>query len=94
MAGNGEDAYLGIGLKTLRASDWIAVLLGGDTPFILRPTRLGEDSDVQSTVEWNLVSECDVHGLMDGEAMARIHRPDFKYKDFVIPPAPTETAKI
>jgi hypothetical protein len=45
---------------------------------------------------WNgiFVSECYVHGLMDGEAMARIQDPDFKYNDFVIPPAPAEIAKL
>lgn len=93
LAADDDDAFLGIGLKTLQVGDWVAVLLGGDTPFILHPMQNVENGDANSVTEWSLVSECYVHGLMDGEAMARIQEPDFKYKDFFMP-APIVTARL
>ena len=93
LAGEDDDAFLGLGLKSLREGDWIAVLLGGDTPFVLRPMQDSKKGDASDVAEWTFVSECYVHGLMDGEAMERTREPGFKYKDFVLP-APKLTAKM
>ena len=82
VAGDDADAFLGIGLKSLRKEDWICVLLGGDLPYILRPQTEGRTEDAASAVNWTFISECYVHGLMDGEAMEWTKRPGFEYKDF------------
>lgn len=83
IASDDSRAYLGIGLETLREGDWICVLYGGHTPFILRPLHGTRGKQPHEIEEWSFVSECYVHGLMDGEAMA------LKSKDkyFVLPPA-------
>lgn len=87
IAGEDHDAYLGIGLKTLRAGDWVCILYGGYTPFILRPMYSGKGGNAFDVEEWSFVSECYVHDLMDGEAMNRRLHPDFRYQDFVLPSA-------
>ncbi|KAH6722974.1 hypothetical protein BKA61DRAFT_565625 [Leptodontidium sp. MPI-SDFR-AT-0119] len=54
-----QSGYMGLGCPQERDEIW--VLLGGDTPFILRPVP---DSD-----ECCLVGDCFLHGVMDGEAV-------------------------
>jgi hypothetical protein len=89
-----EEAFIGIGLRSLKPGDWICVLLGGDTPFILRPGRAVSTMEEAHHVEhWQFVSECYVHGLMDGEAMDRVKEPRFEYKDFVLP-GPSVQSKL
>lgn len=50
--------YYGLGQETLRAGDTLCLLLGGDSPFIIRDAGLGY---------YELVGESYVHGLMHGE---------------------------
>jgi hypothetical protein len=52
--------YLGLGPAVILVGDIIAVILGLDTPLVLR--RAGSDS-------YRIVGEAYVHGIMDGEAM-------------------------
>lgn len=45
-----------------RVGDEVCVLFGMEVPFILRPVP------GSSSLEYELVGECYVHGMMDGEA--------------------------
>jgi hypothetical protein len=55
-----EKGYLGLGPVAIFTGDIIAVILGLDTPLVLR--RLGVDG-------YQIVGEAYVHGIMDGEVM-------------------------
>lgn len=54
-----------IGLAPMAAqeNDFICILYGCSVPVVLREQKLGEETF------WELVGECYVHGMMDGEAM-------------------------
>lgn len=54
--------YLGLAPWNADVGDVVAVLHGGDTPFLLRP---GNEPGV-----YTFVGECFVHGIMGGEALA------------------------
>jgi Heterokaryon incompatibility protein (HET) len=55
-----ERNYIGTGSRHLQEGDLVCVLYGGQTPFILRP---------QEPNYYQLISDCYVHGLMEGEAL-------------------------
>ena len=65
---------MGIVMGAPRDGDHVCILLGGDTPFILR-SREKEN-------EWQFIAEAYVHGIMDGQAMARTHDPGFDFQTF------------
>lgn len=44
--------------------DEVWVLLGGDVPFVLRP--------ISGSIEYRLVGDCYLHGVMDGEAVREL----------------------
>lgn len=55
-----DDGKFGLGPTSIRAGDVIVVLFGGIVPFVLRPL---------SDERWQLVGECFVPSLMQGEAV-------------------------
>jgi len=70
--------YIGIGPSEMKPGDKVVVLLGGRTPFILRPCtpqRIGDEAaplpqDLHND-GYLLVGDCYVHGMMKGEIMMR-----------------------
>ena len=62
-----ERGYIGMVLETAERDDVIAVLLGCSMPMVLRQSKIvgGGSEDVR----WQVVGECYLHGIMDGEAM-------------------------
>lgn len=54
--------FFGLGPKTLRSEDLVTILYGIGTPLILRPLN-------SQAAEYELVGQCYVHGIMDGEAV-------------------------
>jgi hypothetical protein len=54
--------------------DLICILLGGQTPFVLR----------ECEGYFSLVGACYVHGIMDGEAMERAQGGEFEMRDFTL----------
>ena len=74
IASQGQHMYMGTALGTLREGDCLCILLGGDTPFLLRPHRS----------VWRFVAEAYVYGIMDGEAMEQTRKEGFEYEDFTI----------
>ncbi|KAK9772844.1 putative Heterokaryon incompatibility domain-containing protein [Seiridium cardinale] len=78
------NGYLGLAPDIVREGDIVAVLSGGDVPFLLRPftedgidqastgTSLrpkNNDPSAKTPTGYRLVGECFVHGLMAGEAV-------------------------
>lgn len=56
------NGYIGLGPKDSRKGDIAVLILGARVPFILRPTAKGRH---------RLIGECYIHGIMDGEFVAR-----------------------
>ncbi|KAH8883498.1 hypothetical protein GQ53DRAFT_752968 [Thozetella sp. PMI_491] len=54
-----DTGYMGIGPANATTGDEVYDLMGGDVPFVLRPTS-GEN-------EFGLLGDCYVHGVMDGQ---------------------------
>lgn len=69
-----KDGYYGLGSSIIEEGDLVCVLLGGVTPFILRP-----DGD-----HYNLVGECYVHGLMHGEAIEMMEKGEREREIFCV----------
>jgi hypothetical protein len=55
-----EEGWLGLAPMQAEVGDRIALLKGGNVPYILRP-KLGEEN------EWEIIGDAYVHGIMDGE---------------------------
>lgn len=55
--------YLGLGHEGFLEGDVVCILSGGEVPFLLRESKHG------SKQIFRFLSECYVHGVMDGEAM-------------------------
>jgi hypothetical protein len=53
---------LGVVPCNTRDGDIVAVLYGAQVPFIIRPKKSAKE------IQYELVGECYIHGLMDGEA--------------------------
>jgi hypothetical protein len=61
-----EDGRIGVGPDILQKGDEICIFYGAHTPFVVRPIK---SVLVNVGNYYQLVGECYVHGLMDGEAM-------------------------
>ena len=60
-----KNKYLGHVPITANAGDLICVILGAGAPFVIRPDPTGNT--------YQLIGECYVHGMMNGEAMRMPH---------------------
>jgi hypothetical protein len=67
--------WIGLGPPAAVKEDMVCILLGGATPFVLRP--LGRD-------RYRLVGECYVHGIMDGEAMDDLSNREYELRDITL----------
>jgi hypothetical protein len=61
--------YLGVGPPAMSPGDVIAIILGLDTPLVLRAIEQGQ---------YQIVGEAYVHGIMDGELMKDSPIQEFK----------------
>lgn len=75
VAENESRSYMGIVMGVPRDGDWVCLLLGGDTPFILRPRENGD---------WCFLAEAYVHGIMDGEAIRDAYQKGCEYQEFTL----------
>ncbi|KAI1079949.1 HET-domain-containing protein [Whalleya microplaca] len=55
-----QNKYIGMTSGEAQEGDEVFVILGRDTPMVLRPTSSGE---------YEVIGDCYVHGIMDGEAL-------------------------
>lgn len=71
-----HNGHIGIGPQDIKPSDRVCVILGCNTPIIIRPTLRGQ---------FRIIGGCYVHGLMDCEAflgpLPRHHRSITLYDD-------------
>jgi len=65
----------GVGPREMLPGDVVALLYGGKMPFLLR-----EDGDGR----YKLVSDCYVHGIMDGEAVTMVENGIIEENDYVL----------
>ena len=63
-----KKGYLGLGPKLAELGDKIAIFHGSGVPFVLR-----KSVDKSRESSWEIIGECYVHGIMDGEF---IHKCD------------------
>jgi hypothetical protein len=74
------NGFLGLGPDTVQEGDILAVLAGGDVPYLLRHIQKGTklprvaDAPCDASNRYLLVGECFVQGLMDGEAVEAANR--------------------
>lgn len=66
--------YMGIGPAAMRAGDAAYVFAGGHMPFVTRRRRVRAVPGVGRRECHELVGECYIHGIMDGEAMGEFKR--------------------
>jgi hypothetical protein len=67
-----EGGRMGVVPPETRVGDQVRIVMGAQTPFVLRPAEgAGVGGDGQGTGEkcYELVGECYVHGMMDGEGV-------------------------
>jgi hypothetical protein len=69
-----SNGYMVLASAKAKESDLICILLGGQTPFVLR-RRNGQHY---------LVGACYVHWMMDGQAMKELQKGKYHLQDFVI----------
>lgn len=76
-----ERHWLGLAPKTVQTGDTICILFGCSVPVILR-----EHSTNQGIKHYELVGECYLHGMMNGDALKERNDPGRKIRDeeFVI----------
>jgi hypothetical protein len=68
---------MGLGPEHMEVGDIVVVLLGGPTPYVLRPV-------VGSQSQYKFVGECYVFGLMDCEGLQHV-QDELRQKGFHIP---------
>jgi hypothetical protein len=74
--------FFGLGPGALRDEDFVAVLLGADVPFVIREVvdsdegsfeeRLKANNPVPMGRQFQLIGECYVDGLMQGQAVTGV----------------------
>jgi len=58
--------YLGLSQEGFQVGDVVCIFLGGEVPFLLR------ESMSPNSGKFQFLSECYVHGVMDGEALGKL----------------------
>lgn len=72
-----ESSRLLLGPEEAREGDVVFILLGCSVPLLLRKVDYGSDDSDEADDEHELVGECYVHGVMDGEGMTMLHNGDY-----------------
>ena len=70
--------YIGLVSQYAHAGDLICIILGAVTPYVLRPIESAGE------ICYELVGDCYIHGLMDGEGMALLAKGQAKTTEFVL----------
>lgn len=66
-----KNGYVGLVPLLSRPGDLICIIFGGDTPYLVRPTACTDEGVVVEELKCQLVGECYIHGMMDGEMISR-----------------------
>ena len=63
-----SQGYCGLVPASVEEGDRVVLLKGGTMPFILRRNReMGSGSEDSAMMEWRLIGEAYIHGVMKGE---------------------------
>ena len=65
-----EEGHIGLAPRAAKTGDCVCVLLGSDSPFLLRP--IGNN-------QYQIVGHCYTHGIMSGEALLGPFPGDYRY---------------
>jgi len=65
-----KNGYIGWVPPKTKPNDLVFIILGTDTPFILRRCSAGSHEDGSQPPVYRLVGECYLHGMMDGEMLS------------------------
>ncbi|PVH96255.1 hypothetical protein DM02DRAFT_617342 [Periconia macrospinosa] len=65
-----EKGYFGLGPPDIQEADSVCILLGGSTPYILRPRHAHSLGARSLGAGYDFVGDAYVHGIMQGEAVA------------------------
>jgi len=68
-----EGGYIGLGPPTMEEGDAVHLVEGGLCPYILRTAELGPEGPLE---RWQVVGECYVDGIKDGEAVEGVEWED------------------
>ncbi len=74
-----ETKRIGLALRFVMEDDIICVFLGYSVPVILQPATNPINAGL-----YDIVGDSYIHGIMDGEAMARLDAGDYELQDFTI----------
>lgn len=66
-----QHGFLGLGPAETECGDFVFIFAGGHTPFLLREAQYRIVSGTKPSQTFGLVGDCYVHGVMDGEYVAR-----------------------
>ncbi|KAI0386961.1 heterokaryon incompatibility protein-domain-containing protein [Hypomontagnella monticulosa] len=75
-----EQGYFGLAPEAAVEGDQVVVLLGGRMPLVIRQAE-AESPELR---KFKLVGTCNVHGLMDGEAIEMVEDGDLQLEDFTL----------
>ena len=69
MFGTSTQGFLGWGPSLTHKNDVLCIIIGALTPFLLRPVDKHGLDENSTTQKYQLVGECYVQGLMNGEGL-------------------------
>ena len=69
MFGTSTQGFLGLGPSLTHKNDVLCIIVGALTPFLLRPVNKHGLDETPTTQKYQLVGECYVQGLMNGEGL-------------------------
>ncbi|KAI1498792.1 heterokaryon incompatibility protein-domain-containing protein [Biscogniauxia marginata] len=64
-----KKGYIGLVPPLTRVGDRVCILFGGDAPYLIRPEKGRKIEESTDSLRCQLVGECYMHGMMDGEMM-------------------------
>ncbi|KAI1438830.1 heterokaryon incompatibility protein-domain-containing protein [Xylaria sp. CBS 124048] len=70
-----KNGYVGLVPSLTRIGDRVGIFYGGDTPYLVRPETNANTEEEASVLRCELVGECYMHGMMDGEMVRSENKP-------------------
>ncbi|KAI0601934.1 heterokaryon incompatibility protein-domain-containing protein [Biscogniauxia sp. FL1348] len=64
-----KNGYIGLVPPLTQVGDRVCILFGGDAPYLIRPDDGSMLNESAESLSCQLVGECYIHGIMDGEMM-------------------------
>lgn len=78
-----KKGFVGLASSNAEKGDYVAVLAGGRTPYILREGARSTDEDSKAST-YSFVGDAYVHGIMDGEVFGLLDRKDGAFEEIIL----------